>query len=74
MGDREREREREIDIFYICDRKACANCHEECRHTGDISHAVNRNRLDVAMFQCSASDDRIGFFEVENELKENIEI
>ena len=30
-----------IDVFYICDRKACANCSPECFHTTDISHAKN---------------------------------
>ena len=28
-------------ILYLCDRKACENCHEECKHTTDIRHAVN---------------------------------
>ena len=28
-------------ILYLCDRKACENCHEECKHTSDIRHAVN---------------------------------
>lgn len=28
-------------ILYLCDRKACENCHEECKHTSDIRHAIN---------------------------------
>lgn len=28
-------------MFYLCDRKACAHCHPECRHTTDIKHAIN---------------------------------
>lgn len=27
--------------FYICDRKACNQCSDECRHTTDITHAKN---------------------------------
>lgn len=33
--------------FYICDQKACKDCHpEDCHHTGDISHAVNPDAMD----------------------------
>ena len=28
-------------ILYICDRKRCANCNEDCRHTSDLKHAIN---------------------------------
>lgn len=29
-------------IAYLCDRKQCENCsYPTCRHTTDISHAVN---------------------------------
>ena len=28
-------------ILYICDRKACDNCSDMCKHTTDIRHAVN---------------------------------
>ena len=27
--------------FYICNRKRCVNCREECRHTSDPAFAVN---------------------------------
>lgn len=27
------------EIFYICDRRACDKCNEECTHTKDIRHA-----------------------------------
>ena len=29
------------DILYVCDRTKCPECHDECEHTTDISHAVN---------------------------------
>lgn len=30
------------DVLYSCDLKACDPCpHTECKHTSDISHAVN---------------------------------
>lgn len=54
-----------IDIFYLCDRKACENCHEECRHTSDVEHAVNRWHFDGKMFEYCENGDQIGFFEVE---------
>ena len=53
----------EVDIFYICDRKACENCHDECGHTGDISHAVNRQELPGSLFSYSNIDGKIAFFE-----------
>ena len=28
-------------VFYICDRLLCENCNRECKHTSDITHAVN---------------------------------
>lgn len=27
-------------VFFECDRKACKNCHEECRWTSKREHAV----------------------------------
>ena len=27
-------------VFFECDRKACENCHEECRWTSKREHAV----------------------------------
>ena len=36
------------NIVYLCDGKACGDNHEcmECKHTTDISHAVNFEKLD----------------------------
>lgn len=36
------------DIVYLCDGRACGDNHEcmECKHTSDISHAVNFEKLD----------------------------
>lgn len=28
-------------ILYICDRKRCINCNEDCKHTTDVKHAIN---------------------------------
>lgn len=34
------------DVLYSCDLKACDPCpHTECKHTSDISHAVNFERV-----------------------------
>ena len=29
-----------IKYLYICNRKKCANCYDECHHTADISYAL----------------------------------
>ena len=35
-------RRRKAEVFYLCDRKACKVCKPgQCRHTTDVSHAVN---------------------------------
>lgn len=31
----------EEKVFYLCDRRACARCSPECKHTTDIRHAAN---------------------------------
>ncbi len=36
----------EKEILYICDRTLCENCHEECRHTTRIDHAVNFEKIE----------------------------
>lgn len=28
-------------IYYVCDRKKCAPCDPDCKHTSDITHAKN---------------------------------
>lgn len=28
-------------VIYLCDRRACAKCSPECKHTNDIRHAKN---------------------------------
>ncbi len=30
-----------VDVFYICDRRACQTCSDDCMHTSDITHAKN---------------------------------
>ena len=55
----------DFEVLYICDRKACENCSEECRHTSDIDHAVNRYDFNGRMFQLIEGGDCTGFFEVE---------
>ena len=52
----------DFDILYICDRKACENCYEECKHTNDIEHAVNRYCFNGRMFQFVEGGNRTGFF------------
>ncbi len=28
-------------VIYLCDRRQCEKCNDFCRHTTDISHAIN---------------------------------
>lgn len=55
----------DIDIFYICDRKACEICNKECNHTSDIEHAVNRLSLHGRLFSYLDRGDCKGLFEME---------
>lgn len=35
-----------FQVAYLCDREKCEVCHEECKHTLDIRHAVNFKKVD----------------------------
>ena len=55
----------DFDVLYICDRKACENCYEECMHTSDIEHAIHRYDLHGRTFRLIEGDNNHkGFFEV----------
>lgn len=41
----EAERIPTFQVAYLCDRKKCEVCHEECRHTLDIRHAKNFRKV-----------------------------
>lgn len=32
--------------FYVCDRKRCTHCAEDCHHTTDINHALYEDHTD----------------------------
>lgn len=34
-------------IYYVCDRKKCAPCDPDCKHTSDITHAKNFTPADI---------------------------
>ena len=55
-----------MKIFYLCDRRACEKCRSECKHTGDIRHAVN--------FELTPGGDVVEVEPVEEtvELKSNV--
>lgn len=56
-----------VDIFYICDRKACVNCSPECFHTTDISHAKNfKKDTYKTKIKGKVKEIDIGYFEEEN--------
>lgn len=70
MADIIKENSKQIDIFYLCDREACAvSCDPDCVciHTSNIEHAVNKDDLDGRLFEYVDRGDRIGFFEKEGE-------
>ena len=55
----------DFDVLYICDRKACENCHEECMHTSDIEYAIQHYDLHVCTVQLIEGDNNHkGFIEV----------
>ena len=56
----------DFKILFLCDRKACEDCHEECRHTSDIEHAEHRYDLHGRIFQfLEEGCSKPCFFEVE---------
>lgn len=34
------------NVLYLCDRRACDECHEYCNYTNDIKHAVNFKNIE----------------------------
>lgn len=53
-------------VAYLCDREACERCSAECRHTEDISHAVNFKHL-TCNFNSGCKDEY--YWEQESEEK-----
>lgn len=61
-----------MKIFYICDRKRCENCYDECRHTSDASHAAHFKELkdyDPSWADCERSNDLWEFGEPEQNVQ-----
>ena len=53
-----------VNVLYICDRKKCGDkCSEECKHTTDYNHAVNKWRIP----DISKMFNQEGIFVVEKE-------
>ena len=38
---RDKNKDGSNNIFYLCDRRICKKCNDVCKHTKDISHAIN---------------------------------
>lgn len=32
---------------YLCDKTQCKACHHYCQHTTDLSHAINREKIEA---------------------------
>lgn len=41
----------ENKVLYICDRKKCETCREDCTHTQDIRHAKNFEKISPGVFR-----------------------
>lgn len=41
------EREKHPKVFYLCDKRACDECHGECEYTEDIRHARNFSAVGI---------------------------
>lgn len=39
-----------MTFLYICDRKQCENCSDECKHTSNILHAVNNDARNFSIY------------------------
>lgn len=60
-----------LKVAYVCDRKACEKCSDECSHTHDLEHALHKNDLQGRIFRCiNDSNGVIGFFEMEKPERE----
>lgn len=59
-----------MKVAYICDRKKCDYCSDECKGTFDIDHAKNFMR--VHDFYAEVDDDRITRLEKTIETLETI--
>lgn len=57
----------EIQVLYICDRKKCENCYENCKHTTDIKHAKNFEVTEVNRF-----DGTSKVYVVENDMEDTV--
>lgn len=55
----------DVDFLYLCDRKACENCHDECNHTSDIEHAIHRDGLNSRKFMLVRDKSHTGLFEID---------
>lgn len=57
----------ECVVFYLCDRKKCKACTKECKHTSDITHAMNKGKLTRRKFTCFEKSNGELLFEEDEE-------
>lgn len=57
----------ELQVFYICDRIKCENCHENCKHTTDIKHAKN-----FKVTRTNEFDGTSRVYVVENDMEDTV--
>lgn len=36
-----RKNMKRVKVYYICDKTACRECGEYCKHTADVTHSLN---------------------------------
>lgn len=45
-----------MEVIYLCDRKRCKECSPLCKHTNDITHAVNFKKDGDDYFENSSTE------------------
>ncbi len=64
------------DVVYLCDGKACGSDHEcmECKHTSDISHAVNFEKIGGAdkYFEMNQTTEQEQLANILNDMEKQI--
>jgi nitrate reductase beta subunit len=60
-------------VYYLCDRRACERCFEDCCATTDISHAVNFHRTELGGYCENGSNIKSIEDQVKNDSEPPIE-
>ena len=56
--------------LYLCDRKACAECHDYCKHSAKYAHAKNKGKK-MKFVLCISKTGVDSYWEFETEEEKN---